>query len=73
LEPLFTPGFDDTDEVDLFPRLLNNALNFLFDVFIISEGFPDKVSNGGSTGTGILVSRNLTAFQTPVTDHRCPV
>lgn len=34
LEELFTPYLEGKDVVDLFPKLLNNALNFLFDAFI---------------------------------------
>jgi hypothetical protein len=34
LEPLFTPDFEGKDVVVLFPKLLNNALNFLFEMFI---------------------------------------
>lgn len=37
LEPFFTPDFDNKDAVGLFPKLLNNALNFLFEVFIIAS------------------------------------
>jgi hypothetical protein len=35
--PLFTPDFKGKDEVDLFPKLLNNALNFLFEAFIAAS------------------------------------
>lgn len=34
LEPFFIPDFAGKDVGDLFPKLLNNALNFLFEAFI---------------------------------------
>ena len=37
LGPLFIPDFEGKDVVDLFPKLLNNALNFLFEAFIAAN------------------------------------
>ncbi len=70
LEPLFVPDLVGNDVVDLFPKLLNNALNFLFEAFI-AKTFKARLFFQGVQGYRLFLDNSKASQKVVASRYPC--